>query len=284
MTTCAGGGQGARGTVSKEQRKRGCGKFRNGGVIIKYFRDIASADLNTLLPNVRVVMSMRQMVPRLPALVGGVPILLKLAPVLTVLAVLVGIRPGAAGEDHETFKQSIAVMSGILALGGFVTHQWLKYQRQALRYQLDITDNLYFRNLNNNAGLFDAVIGAAEDQECKEASCLFLPARRADVASEVRRPHRAWLRRQFSCDVDFEVDDGIAKLERFGRSRAPAKYCRCRRSPRRSPARPPLGRFVSLQRAGVGWAKARQRRARVTAATISRGAATAGAPLPTLQP
>ena len=154
----------------------------------------------------------------LPALVGGVPILLKLAPVLTVLAVLVGIRFGVAGEDHEDlFKQSIAVMSGLLALGGFVTHQWLKYQRQALRYQLDITDNLYFRNLNNNAGLFDAVIGAAEEQECKEAMLAYFfllgePMSQASLDARIE----AWLRRQFSCDVDFEIDDGIAKLERLG--------------------------------------------------------------------
>ena len=197
----------------------GAAKFRTGGVIIKYFRDIASADLNTLLPNVRVVMSMRdKWFLGLPALVGGVPLLLKLAPVLTVLAVLVGIRFGAAGDDHEDlFKQSIAVMSGFLALGGFVAHQWLKYQRQSLRYQLDITDNLYFRNLNNNAGLFDAVIGAAEDQECKEALLAYFfllgePMSQASLDARIE----AWLRRQFSCDVDFEVDDGIAKLERFG--------------------------------------------------------------------
>jgi hypothetical protein len=206
--------------ATKEQRKRvGRSRFRNGGVIIKYFRDIASADLNTLLPNVRVVMSIRdKWFLGLPALVGGVPLLLKLAPVLTVIAVLVGIRFGAAGEDHEDmFKQSIAVLSGLLALGGFVTHQWLKYQRQSLRYQLDITDNLYFRNLNNNAEMFDAVIGAAEDQECKEALLAYFfllgePMSQASLDARIE----AWLRKRFSCDVDFEVDDGVAKLERFG--------------------------------------------------------------------
>ena len=60
-------------------------------------------------------------------------------------------------------------MSGLVALGGFVMRQWLKYQRQSLKYQQELTDNIYFRNLNNNAGMFDYIIGAAEEQECKEA-------------------------------------------------------------------------------------------------------------------
>ena len=47
--------------------------------------------------------------------------------------------------------------------------QWLKYQRQSLMYQKELTDNIYFRNVNNNAGIFDSIIGAAEEQECKEA-------------------------------------------------------------------------------------------------------------------
>src|SRR5262245_21015237 len=158
--------------VSKGQRKRlRRSRSKSGGVIIKYFRDIASADLNTLLPNVRVIMSFRdKWFLGVPALVGGVPLLLKLAPVITVFAVLVGIHFSGAEPVHEDLlKDALVVMSGLLALGGFVTHQWLKYQAQSLRYQLAITDNLYFRNLNNNAGIFDAVIGAAEDQEAKEA-------------------------------------------------------------------------------------------------------------------
>ena len=45
----------------------------------------------------------------------------------------------------------------------------MKYQRQSLKYQMELTDNIYYRNINNNAGMFDYLIGAAEEQECKEA-------------------------------------------------------------------------------------------------------------------
>jgi hypothetical protein len=207
--------------ASRAQRKRlGRPTFHDGRVIIKYFRDIASADLNMLLPNVRVILSLRdKWFLGLPALVGGLPLLLKLAPVLTVLAVLAGIHLGAAGGEVEAggLRQSIVVLSGLMAVAGFITHQWLKYQRQSLRHQLQITDNLYFRNLNNNAGLFDAVIGAAEEQECKEAFLAFFflnrePMSRASLDARIER----WLRRRFDCDIDFKVEVGLARLDELG--------------------------------------------------------------------
>ncbi len=48
--------------------------------------------------------------------------------------------------------------------------QWIKYEHQSLTYQKQLTENVYYRNVNNNSGIFDAIIGAAEEHmECKEA-------------------------------------------------------------------------------------------------------------------
>ena len=57
----------------------------------------------------------------------------------------------------------------LLLFGGFIVTQWVRYQRQSLKYQIELTDNIYYRNINNNAGIFDYVIGAAEEQQAKEA-------------------------------------------------------------------------------------------------------------------
>ena len=70
-------------------------KVRPGAVLLKYFRDIASADLNALFPDVRVVMGLRdQLWLGVPALIGGIPILLKLASTLTVLFLVAGFYLG----------------------------------------------------------------------------------------------------------------------------------------------------------------------------------------------
>ena len=64
---------------------------------------------------------------------------------------------------------ALAALGGLVALGGFVLTQWMKFQRQSLLHQKTLSDNIYYRNVNNNAGIFDYIIGAAEEQECKEA-------------------------------------------------------------------------------------------------------------------
>ena len=190
-----------------------------GAVLIKHFHDIASADLNTLLPDVRIIMNMRdRWTLGLPALLGGIPLILKLAPTLAVLFLLAGVQMGYTGTiEQDHMKQALAVLSGFMALGSFAAHQWLKYQRKALRYLVSIKDSLYFRNVNNNAGVFDALVGAAEEQEFKEA-VLAYHFLAAEPSSEDVLDGRVenWLKQRFTVDVDFEVDDGLAKLERYG--------------------------------------------------------------------
>ena len=156
----------------------------------------------------------------IPALAGGIPILLKIYATITVLFLLLGFYfgVGAAMADSDT-KTALAALSGLVALGGFVARQWVKYQRQSLKYQMELTDNIYYRNVNNNAGMFDYVIGAAEEQDCKEAFLAYHFLRAAaspPTASELEARVEAWLKATFGIAIEFEVSDALAKLERLG--------------------------------------------------------------------
>ena len=208
-------------TKKRKKKKRATlGKIRPGAVLLKYFRNIASADLNALYPNVRVVMSLFDKLSlSVPAVVGGIPILLKLASTITVLFLVVGFYLGVSGAIHEDqMKSALAALSGLVALGGFLMQQWVKYQRQSLKYQKELTDNVYYRNINNNAGIFDYIIGAAEEQECKEAflAYYFLSTSPTPLTQdELDQRIEKWLLDKFSIDIDFEVDDALAKLERL---------------------------------------------------------------------
>jgi hypothetical protein len=208
-------------TAKKRKKKRASlSKIRPGAVLLKYFRNIASADLNALYPNVRVVMSLfDKLFFSVPALAGGIPILLKLASTITVLFLVVGFYLGISAAIHEDqMKSALAALSGLVALGGFLMQQWVKYQRQSLKYQKELSDNVYYRNINNNAGIFDYIIGAAEEQECKEAFLAYYflstsptPLTEAELDQRIEK----WLADKFSIDIDFEVDDALAKLDRL---------------------------------------------------------------------
>jgi len=196
-------------------------KLRPGAVLIKYFHNIPSHDLNALFPNVRVVLSLRdKLLLSGPALLGGVPILIKLASTITVLFLAIGVYFGvAASVGEEETAGAMAALSALLALGGFITRQWLRYQRQSLIHQKQLAEHIYFRNVNNNAGVFDSMIATAEDQRCKEAFLAFYflcTAASAPAHGELEGAIESWLKQAFGVEVAFKVDDALDRLDRLG--------------------------------------------------------------------
>jgi hypothetical protein len=201
--------------------KRSRHRVRGGAVLFKYFRHIARGDLEALLPNVRVVMGLfDQLSLGVPAVIGGVPILLKLASTLTVLFLVAGFYLGLSGtvRDNDT-EQALAALSGLFALGAFVARQWGNFHRQSLIHQKQVTDNVYFRNVNNNSGLFNYIIGEAEDQDWKEAllayhAILTTPASLSPDGIRARVEESVM--QGFGLRITFGVDDALAKLSGLG--------------------------------------------------------------------
>jgi hypothetical protein len=170
-------------------------RIRPGSVLIKYFRNVASTDLKALFPNVRVVMSLFDTLALgVPAIAGAIPILINLASTLTVLFLVIGFYLGIIAEvEHDALKRAFAAMSGLAALIGFIMRQWL----------------------NNNAGIFDYMIGEAEDQECKEAFLAYYFLRTGTEAitkAELESRIEGWLRDTFAVDITFKVAEALGKL------------------------------------------------------------------------
>ena len=196
-------------------------KIIPGSVLLKYFRNIACGDLYALFPNARVVMTnFDKAFLGVPAIAGGIPILIKLYATISVLFVVAGIYFGGSGSVADAdMKAALAALMGIVALGGFAVRQWLKYQHQTLKYHMELSENIYFRNVNNNAGIFDYLIATAEDQETKEAALAYhfiRKAKPAPTATEVARRVETWLVNSFTVNVDFKIADALETLNRFG--------------------------------------------------------------------
>ncbi len=200
--------------------RRGGQKVRSGAVLFKYFRHIARADLKALFPNVRVVRSLLDhLMLGVPAILGGVPILIKLASTLTVLFLVAGFYLGLSGtmQDRD-MEQALAALSGILALGAFLLRQWGNFHRQSLIHQKQVTDNVYYRNVNNNAGIFTYLIGEAEDQDWKEVLLAYYgllieaePVTRGALDARIEE----LLARVIGVSADFDVDHALSRLRQF---------------------------------------------------------------------
>ena len=207
--------------TKRQLRRLNKSQFRPGSILIKYFRNIAPSDLQMLFPKVRVVMSLfDKLTIAVPAVAGGIPLLINLLPTLTVLILVIGFYLGISGAVHpDDVVKAFAALTGLAALGGLIMRQRLKYERLSLKYQKQISDHFYFRNVSNNAGIFDFVVGSAEEQECKEAFLAYyflLTARVPPSQPELDAEIENWLKDAFGFEVDFEVADALGKLERLG--------------------------------------------------------------------
>jgi Protein of unknown function (DUF3754) len=195
-------------------------KVRSGAVLFKYFRHIARADLKALFPNVRVVRSLiDHLTLGVPAILGGVPILIKLASTMTVLFLVAGFYLGLSGTMHDKdMEQALAALSGLLALGAFLLRQWGNFHRQSLIHQKQLTDNVYYRNVNNNSGIFTYLIGEAEDQDWKEVLLAYygLLTEAGPITRDVLDTRiEGLLARAIGVSADFDVDHALVRLRGY---------------------------------------------------------------------
>lgn len=197
------------------------GGAQPGSVMVKSFRNIARLELPMLLPDVQIVMSRKDAVLLGgPAVLGGIPIALNLLPALSVILIVLGAYLGFSGQvSQDQLMKAVGALSVVIGAGAFMWRQFSNYSYRKLKYQRKVADNIYFKNVNNDAGVFETLINAAEDQEVKEVILAYhslLTAGPAAHAGELDRRIETWLKATFQIEADFEVGDALAKLEGLG--------------------------------------------------------------------
>lgn len=196
--------------------------FEPGSTIIKLFQNVPKADLEMLFPNSQVRMrTIDKAIIGGSALIGGTVVLVtKLGASLLVVAGLLGYWMGLSNQEVTiNTQQLVALAVGTGVLGGFVFKEWSKFKNRKLRFMKALADNLYFKNLDNNAGVFHHIIDSAEEEECKEAilAYYFLVKHRKPMTMELLDTKiEQWFEQKFDFKIDFEILDALAKLERFG--------------------------------------------------------------------
>lgn len=196
--------------------------YKPGTTILKLFRNVPKSDIEMLFPNTLVSMRLiDKLLIGVPAVVGGgIVLTTKLGTSLLLLGASVGFWLGLVAEPVEIDEAAlIALLLGTAALGSFVYRQFSNFRHRKLMFMQTLTENLYFRNLDNNAGVFYRLIDEAEEEECKEAMLAYLflwqHPEQAKDARQLDRMIERWFRQHWQCDVDFEVDDALDKLRQL---------------------------------------------------------------------
>ena len=169
-------------------------------IYLKYFKNVPVPDIEMIFPDPKIKMS------RFDKLKITILLLAPLAIAGGQLASLAG------GDTSESILTAVAV-----AFGGYAVKSIISYRNTVMKYIKNLTQGLYFKNLDNNSGVFAAVMAEAEEEEVKESMLAYyfllnlgpLDDQTLDQVVE------EWFRSRMNIELDFEVDDALFKLERL---------------------------------------------------------------------
>ncbi len=176
-------------------------------VFLKLFKDIPQMDVEMLLPGTRVKM------PKLERLkLGGT-----IGSSITYIGYKLSLVPIAALLAGSIW----ALYTPIALILGYGYKTWYGFQVTKQTYSLQLTQSLYYQNLDNNAGVLFRQLDEAEDQEVREALLAYFylwryAGERGWTAGELDDYVELDIEKRLNLEVDFEIEDALQKLERAG--------------------------------------------------------------------
>jgi len=189
-----------------------------GSTLLKLFQNVPKADLEMLFPNTSVRMrTIDKLLIGIPAMIsGGIILTTKLGASLILIGSLIGFWIGLSSQPVDLNKTAImTLLAGVAALGGYLWKQFNSFKNRKLKFMQTLTQNLYFKNLDNNAGVFHRLANDAEEEECKEAILAYYfllineqPLSRKELDDMIEH----WMLTKWDCEIDFEIDDALNKL------------------------------------------------------------------------
>jgi hypothetical protein len=175
-------------------------------VLIKLFKNVPKMDVDMLLPGTRVRLNwLDRCKIMLPTLSG------------IALAVLKIVK-GAVVFAFAGVYSLLLLLVFVIGTLGYGVKSFFGYLQTKDKYHLHLTRNLYYQNLDNNAGVLTRMLLEAEEQEFREAVLAFALLRRAGdeglTEAQLDREAELWLYEQLGSPVDFESGDALLKLSR----------------------------------------------------------------------
>ena len=201
-------------------------KFIPGKVYVYLYKTIPQFDLEMLFPNVKTSMTWSdRFLFWVPAVGAIVPLVLRVLPqgllILGIILFFLGF-PGLVtwlnvteDEAREILPTLVAALSMAIAFGSFAFWRYSVYQTKKLWFQKAITDITLFRTIAHNIGVFQFLIDAAEEEECKEIILVYyhlLTSGRRMTVKQLSTYIETWMTEKFNATVDFDIQNPLRNL------------------------------------------------------------------------
>lgn len=177
-------------------------------VYIQIFKEIPKVDIKMLLPGSRVHMNLFDRGKIGVPMIGGIGV--------TLMNIFNDIfNDILLGSLHPAAWWGLA--SGTL---GYGIKSYFGWQTTKQRYNLNLTQVLYFNNLDTNTGVLCRLLDEAEEQDCREAILAYyflwrFGGEKGWTAKGLDDSIEMDLERRLNLKIDFEIGGAIAKLEKL---------------------------------------------------------------------
>jgi heme/copper-type cytochrome/quinol oxidase subunit 3 len=126
-----------------------------------FYKNIPKLDIDLLFPNIKTSMTWKdRLLFGVPAVGAAIPLMLRAVPniLLIIVAIFILINADYIVESIEVDKEKVrdimpilvATLSLTMTLGGFAVKQYTKYKSKQIKFQKEVSDTLFFKNLANN--------------------------------------------------------------------------------------------------------------------------------------
>jgi len=200
--------------------------FIPGKIYLYLYKNLSKLDIEFIFPNIQMSMNWKdRLLLGIPAVGAAIPLTLKVLPqIILILGVVVYLTFGYQPIDKLQVNENdvrnimpliIAVLSLIVTLGGFAFKQFSSYKNKQIKFQKNVTETLFYRNIANNSGVFKYLIDAAEEEECKEIILVYyhlLTSSLPLTPSQLDDRIESWMEQKFGTAIDFDIEKPLQNL------------------------------------------------------------------------
>ena len=200
--------------------------FKPGYIYIYLYKNLSKLDLEFIFPNVKMSMNWKdRLLFGIPAFGAGISLIVRILPqLLLIIGVFVYVIFGEIPNSVIPVKEEeirnitpllVTTLSLIATLGGFAFKQYTSYKSKQIKFQKNITETLFFRNMGSNVGVFQYLIDAAEEEECKEIILVYyhlLISKKPLTSEQLDNSIEGWMLEKAGKTIDFDINSTIESL------------------------------------------------------------------------
>lgn len=201
-------------------------KFTPGKMYVYFYKNIPKLDLDLLFPNIKTSMTWRdRLMLAVPAIGAAIPVILKTIPnlLLLVAAILLALNAQSTLQSinveveqaRDVMPVLVATLTLAIGLGGFAVKQYSQYKSKQIKFQKDVTDTLFFKNLATNASVFSMLVDLAEEEECKEIILVYyhlLTSPTPLTPEALDNIIEAWMLEKTGVQINFDIQGPLRNL------------------------------------------------------------------------